>query len=155
MSAVYDASISKILTLPFYEGRVPAGFPSPADDYLEGKLDLNEHLITHPAATFYVRVIGDSMNGAKIFDGDLLIVDRAEVILPGQIVFARVESEFCIKQFSTTNGRPRLVSANPKFPDIEITSEITCELLGRVMHSITTHVKRQNGHSSNGCNRAN
>ena len=63
--------------LPFFLSRVPAGFPSPADDYLEGELDLNELLIQHPAATFYVRLAGDSMVNAGLFDGDILVVDRA------------------------------------------------------------------------------
>ena len=77
IDAVYAPDLSTRYKLPVFLGRLPAGFPSPADDYLEGKLDLNRHLIKHPAATFFVRVTGDSMIGAGIHSGDLLVVDRS------------------------------------------------------------------------------
>jgi len=76
VEAVYAPDLSTRYKLPIFLGRLPAGFPSPADDYIEGKLDLNRHLIKHPAATFFVRVTGDSMTGAGIHSGNLLIVDR-------------------------------------------------------------------------------
>src|ERR1700729_2768512 len=80
------ASFELTLEIPLASFSIAAGFPSPADDYLEGRLDLNEYFIRHPAATFYVRVSGDSMRGAGIFDGDLLIVDRAVPCTDGSIV---------------------------------------------------------------------
>lgn len=76
-AAIYEASTAIKLELPFYASGVPAGFPSPADDYLDKRLDLNEHLIRNPAATFFVRVEGDSMIGTGINNGDLAIVDRS------------------------------------------------------------------------------
>ena len=85
-------SFATILERPIMAFPVSAGFPSPADDYMEGRIDLNQHLIRHPAATFFVRVSGDSMTGAGIQDGDLLIVDRAAECVSGCIVVARVES---------------------------------------------------------------
>lgn len=91
---------SSPLSLPLFASRVPAGFPSPADDYIDQRLDLNEHLINHPAATFFVRVSGDSMTGASLHDGDLLIVDRALEPVDGRIVIAAVNGELTVKRLS-------------------------------------------------------
>ncbi|MDP7418537.1 MAG: translesion error-prone DNA polymerase V autoproteolytic subunit, partial [Gammaproteobacteria bacterium] len=82
---------------PLFISRVPAGFPSPADDYMDNKLDLNEHLIKHPEATFYCRVSGQSMTGAGIFDGDLLIVDRAVNPAHGDVILAALNGELTCK----------------------------------------------------------
>ena len=80
----------KSLLTPSYAAKIPAGFPSPADDYMDKGLDLNEHLIKHPAATFFCRVSGESMRDVGIFDGDLLIVDRAIKPMQGNIVLAAI-----------------------------------------------------------------
>jgi SOS-response transcriptional repressor LexA len=84
--------------LPLTHDRVRAGFPSPAESQHEERLDLSEHLIRHPLATFFVRVAGDSMIGENIHDGDLLVVDRAEDVRHGHIVVAIVNNEFCVKR---------------------------------------------------------
>ena len=97
-----------------------AGFPSPADDYLEGALDLNEHLIRYPAATFFLRVIGDSMVGAGIHSGDLLIVDRSINPVDGRIVIAIIDGELTVKRLSQQHGKVRLISENPNYPTIKI-----------------------------------
>ena len=136
---IFKAGTSGALSRPLYETHVSAGFPSPADDYLEGRLDLNRHLIRHPVATYYVRVIGDSMTGENIHDGDLLVVDRAEDASDGQIVVARVEGEFCVKRLHVGEDGVRLCSANPRFPDIVITPETDWEVWGRVIYSIRQH----------------
>jgi DNA polymerase V len=86
------------LTLVLYTSRVPAGFPSPADDHLDDKLDLNLHLIRRPAATFFVRANGESMKEAGIFDGDLLIVDRAIAPQASDIVIAVIDGELTVKR---------------------------------------------------------
>ncbi|MXY64100.1 MAG: translesion error-prone DNA polymerase V autoproteolytic subunit [Gammaproteobacteria bacterium] len=104
--------------IPYFPGAVPAGFPSPADDYMDGKLDLNEHLIRHPAATFYCRVSGSSMEGAGIFDGDLLVVDRAVEPEHGSIVVAVVDGEMTCKILDRVRGR--LLSANVSAPSIKV-----------------------------------
>ena len=96
VSQVYRASRRIARALPFFLSRVPAGFPSPADDYLEGELDLNELLIQHPAATFFVRLAGDSMVNAGLFDGDILVVDRAEQASHGHIVVAVIDGEMTV-----------------------------------------------------------
>lgn len=105
---------------PLVLSRVPAGFPSPADDYVEGSLDLNEHLIAHREATFFVRVKGHSMTGAGIADGDLLVVDRALEAAGGDIVVAVVDGELTVKRLWRRGGRVRLLAENPAFAPIEL-----------------------------------
>lgn len=85
---IYQSGEPTPLSLTLYASRVAAGFPSPADDYVEGLLDLNSHLVKHPAATFFVRVAGDSMVGAGIHPGDILVVDRSLEPVDGKIVIA-------------------------------------------------------------------
>ena len=123
---------------PLYLTRVQAGFPSPADDYMDRGLDLNERFIKHPAATFYCRVSGNSMEGIGIFDGDLLIVDRAVKPQNGNIVVAALDGEMTCKILDTT--QKRLLSANEQFPPINIGDDIECIVEGVVIHSIRSHV---------------
>ncbi|MEO1523615.1 MAG: translesion error-prone DNA polymerase V autoproteolytic subunit [Cyanobacteria bacterium J06633_2] len=117
---------------------VPAGFPSPADDYLEGNLDLNRHLIHHPAATFFVRVRGDSMVGAGIHSGDLLIVDRAVKATHNSIVIAVVNGDVTVKRYCLESCRDRkqrisLVPDNPEYPTIHIDEAMDFEVWGVVI----------------------
>ena len=86
------------LSLPLYSSKVPAGFPSPADDHMEGKLDLNTHLVKHPTATFFVKASGDSMIGAGIHDGDILVVDRSLEPRQSRIVIAAVDGQLTVKR---------------------------------------------------------
>lgn len=111
------------LALTLYAARVQAGFPSPADDYVEGQLDLNEYFIEHPAATFYVRVSGDSMIEAGIQPGDVLIVDRAVEPTHGRIIIAVVNGELTVKRLYQKNNRVRLLPENSRYPPIEITDD--------------------------------
>jgi len=108
------------LPRPLLLSRVPAGFPSPAEDYVEGALDLNEHLIAHREATFFVRVQGHSMIGAGIQDGDLLVVDRALEAGHSDIVVAVVDGELTVKRLWRRGGRVRLLAENPAFVPIEL-----------------------------------
>jgi DNA polymerase V len=104
--------------LPFFLSRVPAGFPSPADDYLESELDLNELLIQHPAATFFVRLAGDSMVNAGLFDGDILVVDRAEPASHGRIVVAVIDGDMTVKRLYSQGARVELRPENPAYTPI-------------------------------------
>ncbi|MGB3514985.1 MAG: translesion error-prone DNA polymerase V autoproteolytic subunit [Elainellaceae cyanobacterium] len=99
---------------------VPAGFPSPAEDYAEGPIDLNRHLIPHPAATFFVRVSGDSMIGAGIHSGDLLIVDRAVTAIHNSVIIAVLNGALTVKRLYQVGGTLRLMPENPAYPPIEI-----------------------------------
>ena len=123
---------------PLYSSRVQAGFPSPADDYIEAHLDLNEHLIKHPAATFFVKAEGNSMIGANIQSGDLLIVDRSITPTHGKIVIAAINGELTVKTLSQQAGKVQLLPANPEFPAIDITEESDLVIWGVVTHVIHT-----------------
>jgi DNA polymerase V len=124
------------LALPLFLSRVPAGFPSPADDYVEKRLDLNEHLIDHPAATFFVRVKGDSMEGAGIRDGDLLVVDRALEPGHGRIVIAVVNGELTVKRLALREGEAWLEPENPAYAPLKLTEGLDCIVWGVVKHVI-------------------
>ena len=123
--------------IPLYLTPVQAGFPSPAEDYMDKKLDLNEYLIQHPAATFFCRVSGSSMEGVGIFDGDLLIVDRAVEPRHGSIVVAIIDGELTCKILDTRNRR--LLSSNDRFKPIEMKDESGIEIEGVVIHSIRSY----------------
>lgn len=126
------------LLRPLFVARVSAGFPSPAEGWVEGRLDLNRHLIKHPEATFYMRIIGDSMDDA-IKEGDIIVVDRAAEAEDGDIVVARIYNDFTVKKLSLHEGRLRLLAANDSYPPIEITEEMDFEVWGKVLWSIRPH----------------
>ena len=108
------------LKIPLYESRVAAGFPSPASEYEEGRIDLNSLLIRHPAATFLVRVQGDSMLNVGIHPGDLLIVDRSLQAAHGRIIVAVVDGELTVKRLSKEGDQVTLMPENPAFPPMPI-----------------------------------
>jgi DNA polymerase V len=139
VEVVYAPDLSTALERPVFLERVPAGFPSPAGDYMEGKLDLNEHLVNHPAATFFVRVTGDSMIDKGIHSGDLLIVDRSLDPRDGNIVIAVVDSEPTVKQLEKRNGKLRLLPANKNYEPLEVSEQQSFEIWGvvtNVIHSL-------------------
>ncbi len=121
---------------PLYSSRVQAGFPSPADDYIEAHLDLNEHLIKHPAATFFVKAEGDSMIGAHIQSGDLLIVDRSLTPTHGKIVIAAIQGELTVKRLYQQQGKVQLIPENPNYPIIDVTESSELVIWGVVTHII-------------------
>jgi len=132
IDAVFAPDLSTRYALPIFLGRLPAGFPSPADDYLEGNLDLNRHLIKHPAATFFVRVTGDSMIGAGIHSGDLLVVDRSLEPADKNVVVAVLDGELTVKRLFAQNGVLRLLPENLNYQPIEIAPQQTIEIWGVV-----------------------
>lgn len=121
---------------PLFSSGVSAGFPSPADDYVDRELDLNEYLITNPAATFFVRVAGDSMIGAGINHDDILIVDRSIAPVSGKIVIAIVDGELTVKRLVKTGDCCRLVAENPLYPPTDIEKEMELEVWGVVTCAI-------------------
>lgn len=134
--AQVPASSPSANPLPLFGSRVAAGLPSPADDHLEDTLDLNEHLIRHPAATFFVRVQGESMMGAGIFDGDMLVVDRSLEPKPGAIVVAVVNGELTVKRLKVEAGNIWLMPENPAFQPLEIREEMDLIIWGVVKHTV-------------------
>lgn len=127
------------LLVPLYSSRVKAGFPSPADDYIEAHLDLNEHLIKHPAATFLVRASGDSMVGVGIHSGDILVVDRSLEATNGKIVIAALNGELTVKRLYHQNGEIKLLAENPDYPSIDVAESFDLVIWGvvtNVIHSV-------------------
>jgi DNA polymerase V len=122
--------------LKLYSSRIPAGFPSPADDFLEKELDLNELLVRNPAATFLVRVRGESMKNAGIFDGDIIVVDRTVEPDDGKVVLGVLNGEFTVKRIDKKNGRLFLMPENPKFDPIEINEAMEFHVWGVVTYCL-------------------
>jgi DNA polymerase V len=121
--------------------KVRAGFPSPADDYVEAFLDLNEHLIEHKDATFFVQATGDSMTGAGIQEGNLLVVDRALEARHGDIVIAVIDGDLTVKRLEKRRGKIRLVAENPDYAPIEFTDGQELTIWG-VVTSVIQRIKR-------------
>lgn len=124
------------LHLPLAGESVAAGFPSPADDYVEVGIDLNDQLIRHPTSTFFLRVSGDSMTGAGIHDGDLLVVDRSLDPRPGRVVVAVLDGGFTLKRLVRHQGRLRLEAANPNYPPLELEGCGDMQIWGVAIHVI-------------------
>lgn len=127
--------------LPLFGTRLRAGFPSPADDYLEGKIDLNKYLVQREAATFLVRIDGDSMTGAGIFPGDIAIVDRSLVTadiqgMHGKIVLAVLDGEFTIKRLCVKGKTVSLMPENDKYEPFPVKQGSDFTIWGVVKHSI-------------------
>lgn len=136
VTEIHKADTSIERPLPLYLSRIKAGFPSAADDYLDKKLDLNEHLIKHPSSTFFVRVKGDSMMGAGINSGDILIVDRSVEAKSGKIVVVILNGEFTVKRLHKRQERIFLLAENPEYGPIEVKQGTDFEIWGVVLHVI-------------------
>ncbi|MGB2806979.1 MAG: translesion error-prone DNA polymerase V autoproteolytic subunit [Sedimentisphaerales bacterium] len=132
VQTVYMPDLSTKYRQSLFDARVPAGFPSPAADYEEDKLDLNKHLIRHPAATFFVRTIGDSMIGAGIHYGDLLIVDRSLEARDKSVVIAVVNGELTVKRIRIKKKKITLEPENESYRAQEINENMEFEVWGVV-----------------------
>lgn len=119
-------------SVPYFAEGVAAGFSSPATGELNGTLDLNQLCVRHPAATYFVRARGDSMTGAGIDDGDILVVDRSVTVTSGDIIIASLDGEFTVKRFARLGGQIQLLPANPAYKPIEITAGCGAEFFGVV-----------------------
>ncbi|HEX8564121.1 MAG TPA: translesion error-prone DNA polymerase V autoproteolytic subunit [Pyrinomonadaceae bacterium] len=136
IGAIFQASLIKhSVARPLFSSRVPAGFPSPAEDYIEKSIDLNHELIQHPLSTFYLRVIGDSME-PLIHQDSLIVVDRLATAKSGDIVVAQVCGELCVKKMEMKDGEIWLHSENQIYEPIQITEEMDFQVWGRVLHVI-------------------
>ncbi|MDG1989802.1 MAG: translesion error-prone DNA polymerase V autoproteolytic subunit [Dehalococcoidia bacterium] len=128
--------IKKRSMIEYVLSRVSAGFPSPADDFIQSKIDINDLLIDHPASTYFITVSGNSMLDAGIRDGDLLIVDRSLDYVNGKIVIVILEGDFLVKKIYIKSTKVFLVAANSDYKDIEVTDEMNCTIWGVVTYVI-------------------
>ena len=132
-------SNQKAAALPLAEAVISAGFPSPADDYLETRLDLNKELISNQSATFYARVKGDSMYLAGIADGDLLIIDKSKIPRNGSVVVCLIDGEFTVKRLVKQANNLYLMPENPDFKPIKLKSQNDVKIWGVVTYTIKKH----------------
>lgn len=128
--------------LPFFDGGISAGFPSPADDFLENRISLDTELVGDTEATFYARVNGNSMEGAGLYDGDLLVIDRSIEPYDGCIAVCFVEGEFTVKRIKKEKDRVTLLPENPNYKPIVIEGETILVIWGVVTFSIKNHQKK-------------
>lgn len=132
----YRSRSNSNAAFPLYATKVAAGFPSPADDHIEAKLDLNQYLVKHPAATFFVRVEGESMLGAGIYPNDILVVDRSLKPSNGKVVVAVINGELTVKRLKVGKGTLTLLAENVQYPSIHITEEMNFSIWGVVTNVI-------------------
>lgn len=138
MPFIRPLDIDSPLLLPLFTERVPCGFPSPAQDYVEDRIDLNKLAIKHPSATYFIKVSGDSMRGAGIGDGDLLIVDRSLNAVHGDIVVAAISGEFTVKELRT-HPILQLIPHNRHYSPISFRNAEELEIFGVVTFSVKSH----------------
>ena len=139
MIEVYHIDKSAKFELPLFSDAVSAGFPSPADDYIENHLDLNKYLIQHPSSTFYIKVSGDSMVEANIYCGDILIIDRSIKIQNNDVALVILNGSFTVKRLRIIGERVLLVPENAKYKTIDVSKEMDFEVWGKVIWSIHKH----------------
>lgn len=143
---IFKADVSVSLPLLFADGGIRAGFPSPAQDYVTDSIDLNRTLISHPASTFYAKVVGDSMSGEGICEGDILIVDRSLEAEHGDLAVCCLDGEFTLKRLCMNRGDAiYLMPSNRRYRPIEVTPDNDFMVWGVVIYTIKANRKRRAG----------
>ena len=132
----FRADVASQVDLPYADTGVRAGFPSPAQDFMEYALDLNKELIRHPASTFLARVQGDSMKDAGVYDGDLLVIDKSLPPFDGAMAVCYVDGEFTVKFIKINKNGIWLVPANETYRPIRITGQNNFLIWGIVTYSV-------------------
>jgi len=135
----YRADTGTQLPLQYVDGGIKAGFPSPAQDYLDAAIDLNRELVRHPESTFYGKIKGLSMQDARLYDGDIVVIDKSLQPRSGDIVVCSIDGEFTIKTLEMEGEVIWLVPANKDFPRIKVTKENDFQIWGVVTSSIIRH----------------
>lgn len=135
----YSSNTESSLALPLVDGGVAAGFPSPAQDYIDLKIDLNKELVQHPSSTFYAKVKGSSMIDAGVSNGDILVIDKSLEPRDGDMAVCFIDGEFTLKFIRIEPDAVYLVPANPEFQPIKVTEENNFCIWGIVTYSIKSH----------------
>lgn len=130
------AKRGRYIDVPLYSSRPAAGFPAPGDDFVEKMLDINDLVVKNPVSTFFVRVEGDSMEGAGIFSGDVLVIDRSIAPKNGSIVVAAVYGEMVVKRLAVEGQKHLLLSENEQYEPISIKDNEECFIWGVVVGSV-------------------
>jgi len=133
---IFSADVSSSLALPYADKGIQAGFPSPAQDYINEAIDLNREIVRHPASTFYGRVEGDSMIEEGIETGDILVIDRSIEPADGDLTVCCIDGEFTLKRIKLEHGRVWLIPSNDAFDPILVTPDNRFEIWGVVTYTI-------------------
>jgi DNA polymerase V len=136
---LFKSDVSTSIELPLFQTGISAGFPSPADDYIEDRIDLNRELIKNPSSTFFGRVNGDSMVKAGIGNGDLIVVDKSIEPKNNSVVVCIIDGEFTVKRFRKLGNECYLFPENDLYKPIKITQENDFRIWGTVTYSIKKH----------------
>lgn len=135
----YAPDYATALELPFIDTGISAGFPSPADDFIELSIDLNKHLIKHKDSTFFAKVKGHSMKNAGIFNGDLLVIDKSLEPQDGKIAICQIDGEFTVKRIKIEIDVVWLIAENEDYTPIKVTPDNELMIWGIVVYSIKSH----------------
>lgn len=140
---IHSIDLSTSLPLQYADEGIRAGFPSPAQDYMEQAIDLNKELIRHPASTFYGRVVGDSMRDEGIEEGDILVIDKALELLDDDLAVCYIDGEFTVKRVRLETDAAWLVPSNPDYPPIKVTADNDFIVWGIVTYTIKKNRRKR------------
>lgn len=140
---IHKADVTSILELPYADDGIKAGFPSPAQDYMDMVIDLNRELVKHPASTFYGRVSGTSMQDEGIEDGDILVIDKSLEVQNDDLVVCYIDGEFTLKRINIEKDVIWLVPSNKEFPSIKVTKDNDFIVWGVVTYTIKKNRRRK------------
>lgn len=140
---IHQIDISSSLPIPYADEGIRAGFPSPAQDYMEQAIDLNKEIVRHPASTFYGRVVGDSMRSEGIEEGDILVIDKSLELMDDDLAVCFLDGEFTVKRVRLEPDAAWLVPSNPDYPLIRVTKENDFIVWGIVTYTIKKNRRRR------------
>lgn len=140
---IHSIDISTSLPLQYADEGIRAGFPSPAQDYMEQAIDLNKEIVKHPASTFYGRVVGDSMKDEGIEEGDILVIDKSLELMDDDLAVCFIDGEFTVKRVRLETDAAWLVPANPDYPKIKVTADNDFIVWGIVTYTIKKNRRKR------------
>lgn len=140
---IHKIDISSTLPLQFADEGIRAGFPSPAQDYMEQAIDLNKEIVKHPASTFYGRVVGNSMSGEGIDEGDILVIDKSLELIDGDLAVCFINGEFTVKRVKLEKDFAWLVPSNPDYQPIKVTKDDEFTIWGIVTYTVKKNRRKR------------
>lgn len=140
---IHKIDISSTLPLQYADEGIRAGFPSPAQDYMEQAIDLNKEIVKHPASTFYGRVVGNSMSGEGIDDGDILVIDKSLELIDGDLAVCFINGEFTVKRVKLEKDFAWLVPSNPDYQPIKVTKDDEFTIWGIVTYTVKKNRRKR------------
>lgn len=140
---IHKIDVSSSLPLQFADEGIRAGFPSPAQDYMEQAIDLNKEIVKHPASTFYGRVVGNSMSGEGIDDGDILVIDKSLELIDGDLAVCFINGEFTVKRVKLEKDFAWLVPSNPDYEPIKVTKDDEFTIWGIVTYTVKKNRRKR------------